>query len=82
MVSIVKLKPPNKCVGILANRSPPKSESEAGPFSSPRSLKKFALGLRQSRSLERGAFAVLAKKILLCGLEVIAIQMRGKGPFE
>ena len=43
---------------FLAPRSPPKSEStEATPVSSPRSLKKFALGLRQSRSLGRGAFA-------------------------
>ena len=33
------------------------SAGEATPVSSPRSLKKFALGLRQSRSLGRGAFA-------------------------
>ena len=46
-------------IQFLAPRSPPKSESsgEATPVSSPRSLKKFALGLRQSRSLGRGAFA-------------------------
>jgi hypothetical protein len=44
---------------LLLHRSLPVSESagEATPGSSPRSLKKFALGLRQSRSLGRGAFA-------------------------
>jgi len=42
----------------VKHRSPPKCEStgQATPASSPRSLKKFALGLRQSGSLGRGAF--------------------------
>ena len=49
----------NITLAILACRSPPKPEStgQASPASSPRSLKKFALGLRQSQSLGRGAFA-------------------------
>ena len=43
-----------KSLAIFAHRSPP---SNVGPLSSPRSLKKFALGLRQSRSLGRGPFS-------------------------